>query len=53
MSSPPPSQWHSLFDDAQALVTGTLFVALGLLLFRHVGLVTGGTVGIEIGRAHV
>ncbi|MBK7616400.1 MAG: YitT family protein [Vitreoscilla sp.] len=37
---------HSLFDDAQALVTGTLFVGLGLLLFRQAGLVTGGTVGI-------
>lgn len=39
-------QRHSLFDDAQALVTGTLFVGLGLLLFRQAGLVTGGTVGI-------
>ena len=39
-------QRHSLFDDAQALVTGTLFVALGLALFRHAGLVTGGTAGL-------
>jgi uncharacterized membrane-anchored protein YitT (DUF2179 family) len=30
----------------QALVTGTLFVALGVVLFRHAGLVTGGTAGI-------
>jgi uncharacterized membrane-anchored protein YitT (DUF2179 family) len=37
---------HSLFDDAQALVIGTLFVALGLALFRHAGLMTGGTVGL-------
>lgn len=42
----PVVQRHSLFDDAQALVTGTLFVGLGLLLFRQAGLVTGGTVGI-------
>jgi uncharacterized membrane-anchored protein YitT (DUF2179 family) len=42
----PSNQRHSLFDDAQALLTGTLFVGLGLLLFRHAGLVTGGTVGI-------
>jgi uncharacterized membrane-anchored protein YitT (DUF2179 family) len=37
---------HSLFDDAQALVTGTLFVGLGLAMFRHAGLMTGGTVGL-------
>jgi uncharacterized membrane-anchored protein YitT (DUF2179 family) len=42
----PRIQRHSLFDDAQALLTGTLFVGLGLLLFRQAGLVTGGTVGI-------
>lgn len=42
----PTLQRHSLFEDAQALVTGTLFVGLGLLLFRQAGLVTGGTVGI-------
>ena len=45
-ASEPGVQRHSLFDDAQALVTGTLFVGLGLLLFRQAGLVTGGTVGI-------
>jgi uncharacterized membrane-anchored protein YitT (DUF2179 family) len=39
---------HSLFDDAQALLTGTLFVALGLLLFRQAGLMTGGTAGIAL-----
>ena len=33
---------HTLFDDAQALLTGTLFVAIGLALFRHAGLMTGG-----------
>jgi uncharacterized membrane-anchored protein YitT (DUF2179 family) len=37
---------HSLLDDAQALLTGTLFVALGLVLLRQAGLVTGGTAGI-------
>lgn len=39
---------HSLFDDAQALLTGTLFVALGLMLFRQAGLMTGGTAGIAL-----
>lgn len=43
--SPPPPP-HSALDDAQALLTGTLFVALGLALFRHAGLVTGGTAGL-------
>lgn len=41
--SPPP---HSALDDAQALLTGTLFVSLGLALFKHAGLVTGGTAGL-------
>lgn len=44
MPESPPR--HSHFEDAQALLTGTLFVALGLSLFRHVGLVTGGTAGM-------
>ncbi len=39
---------HSLFDDAQALLTGTLFVALGLMLLRQAGLMTGGTAGIAL-----
>ena len=42
----PVRQRHSLFDDAQALLTGTLFVGLGLALFRQAGLMTGGTVGL-------
>ena len=37
---------HSRFEDAQALLTGTLFVALGVALFKQVGMLTGGTVGI-------
>jgi len=47
-ASTPAAPRHSLFDDAQALVTGTLFVALGLLLFRKAGLITGGTAGIAL-----
>ena len=37
---------HSLFEDGQALLTGTLFVALGVALFKQAGMLTGGTVGI-------
>ena len=39
---------HSLFEDLQGLATGTLFVALGLMLLRHAGLLTGGTAGIAL-----
>lgn len=45
-SAPLVADRHTWFDDAQALLTGTLLVALGLVLFRHAGFVTGGTVGL-------
>ena len=44
--TPAPAPRHSAFDDAQALLTGVLFVAIGLALFRQAGLLTGGTAGI-------
>ena len=37
---------HSLFEDAQAIATGTLLFAFALQLFREAGLLTGGTAGI-------
>ncbi len=39
---------HSLGEDAQALVVGTLFVALGITLYAKVGLLTGGTAGLAL-----
>ena len=45
---PDPAERHSLFDDAQGLATGTLFVALGLMLMRQAGLLIGGTAGIAL-----
>lgn len=39
-------QHHTAFEDIQALVTATLFVALGIGMFAQVGLLTGGTAGI-------
>jgi uncharacterized membrane-anchored protein YitT (DUF2179 family) len=42
----PPLQRHTLFEDAQALFAGTLFVSLALILFAQVGLLTGGTAGV-------
>jgi uncharacterized membrane-anchored protein YitT (DUF2179 family) len=46
VSVPDPIERHSLFDDAQALVTGTLFISLGVVMFNHTGLLTGGTAGL-------
>ncbi|MEP6965022.1 MAG: YitT family protein [Polaromonas sp.] len=37
---------HRWYEDLQALVTGTLFVGLGVVMFGHAGLLTGGTAGI-------
>lgn len=42
---PKPSR-HRAHEDLQALLTGTLFVALGVIMFRHTGLLTGGTAGL-------
>lgn len=45
MSAPQPVP-HTPLEDLQALLVGTLFVALSVVLFRHAGLVTGGTAGL-------
>ena len=49
MASPtatlPPAERHTLLDDVQALLAGTLFVALGLTMYEHAGLITGGVAG--------
>jgi len=37
---------HTVLEDIQALLIGTLFVALAVVLFRHTGLLTGGTAGL-------
>lgn len=37
---------HRPYEDVQALLTGTLFVAMGVVMFSHSGLLTGGTAGI-------
>lgn len=37
---------HSGFEDAQAIITATLFVALGIAMYQEAGLLTGGTAGI-------
>lgn len=37
---------HSLFEDVQGLLTGTLFVALAVVFFKAAALLTGGTAGL-------
>jgi uncharacterized membrane-anchored protein YitT (DUF2179 family) len=46
MNATPPSTRHRSYEDIQALLTGTLFVGMGVVLFSQVGLLTGGTAGI-------
>ena len=43
MTAPPE---HSLLEDIQALVSGTLLFAFAIVLFRQAGLLTGGTAGM-------
>ncbi len=45
-TAPDLSVPHSLWEDAQGLLTGCLFVALGVLLFREAALFTGGVTGL-------
>ena len=33
----PRSTRHSAYDDMQGLITGTLFVAMGVFLFKQAG----------------
>lgn len=48
--APPPGAAglarHRPHEDVQALLTGTLFVALGAVLLAQAGLLTGGTAGL-------
>jgi uncharacterized membrane-anchored protein YitT (DUF2179 family) len=42
----PAASQHSAFEDAQAIATGALFIALGVALFASAGLLAGGTAGL-------
>lgn len=37
---------HSLFEDAQGILIGTLLAALGVVFFKSTGLLIGGTSGL-------
>ena len=45
-TAPAPDLRHGPLEDLQALLTGTTFVALGVLMFKQLGLLTGGTAGV-------
>lgn len=42
-----PNQ-HTLFEDAQAIISATLIIALGILTFKTAGMFTGGTTGLAL-----
>lgn len=46
MDRPADPLKHRPYEDVLALVTGTLFVSLGVVIFRSCGFLTGGTAGI-------
>lgn len=47
MSASPLSRIsHTWLDDGHALLAGSLFVALGMTMFSHAGLLTGGVAGM-------
>jgi uncharacterized membrane-anchored protein YitT (DUF2179 family) len=41
-----PLDRHTPLEDLQALLTGILFISLGIAMFKHAGLLTGGTAGL-------
>lgn len=45
MNASKPDQ-HNYLDDLQALLTGSLIVAIGLVFIKEAGLLTGGTAGL-------
>jgi uncharacterized membrane-anchored protein YitT (DUF2179 family) len=44
--TPAPGIRHTRYEDALALVIGTLFVSLGVNLYSHAGLLSGSTAGM-------
>lgn len=42
----PEVMHHTWFEDAIALLAGTLFVALGLVMFKQAGILIGGVAGL-------
>lgn len=43
-----PAAQHRFYEDVLALLLGTMFVALGLTLYSHAGLLTGSSAGLAL-----
>src|SRR4051812_25750194 len=52
-SDPRPVVEHTWLDDAHALATGALFVSLGVTMFVHVGLLSGGVAGVAFLASYI
>lgn len=48
MSDSSQASKHTLFEDLQAIFTGAMAVAMGVLFLKQAGLLTGGTTGLAI-----
>lgn len=44
----PPARPHNLAEDGYAIAIGCAFIAMGLMLLKQAGLVTGGMAGIAL-----
>jgi uncharacterized membrane-anchored protein YitT (DUF2179 family) len=47
-TSPPPVPQHTILEDIQALIAGTMLVSLGVALASKVGMITGGIFGLAL-----
>ena len=48
MSAVAESSKHSIIEDVQAIASATLIIALGVMVFKTAGLITGGTTGLAL-----
>lgn len=46
------SSTHRFYEDVLAILSGTVFVSLGLAIFKTLGLLIGGTAGIALLLSH-
>ena len=49
LQAPPAAvERHQLYEDALAMLMGTLFIALGMLIYSKTMLLTGSTAGLAL-----
>ncbi len=54
IQAPPASvERHQLYEDALAMLMGTLFIALGMLIYSKTVLLTGSTAGLALLLSYV